>query len=54
MVSFDPDTAGLTASKAVPLELGNVVVSFIDGSLFAIGLGVSGMTSPTKVDPPPH
>lgn len=41
--------SGLTASKAVPLELGNVVVSFIDGSLFAIGLGVSGMTSPTKV-----
>jgi hypothetical protein len=29
--------------------MGNFAVSFIDGSLFALGLGISGMTSPVKV-----
>jgi len=29
--------------------MGNFAISFIDGSLFALGLGISGMTSPVKV-----
>ena len=40
---------GLATAKAIPHDLGKYVVSWIDGSLFALGLGMSGMTSPAKV-----
>ena len=36
-------------AKAMTAEASKSVISYLDGTLFALGLGISGMTSPAKV-----
>lgn len=41
--------ASLCALGALPRSTGHDVLSFVDGTLFGCGLGLSGMTSPARV-----